>query len=292
MSTDRVEVDDPTFAMLAAVNVVAKELKILWMVAGASARVMLLEGVYGLQPGRATRDLDLGVMVANWDDYQRLVEGISSDRRFERDPGQRQRLRFVDEGTVDLVPFGGIESDDGIILWPPDNSVAMKVMGFQEAYGESATVKVRSLDIRVVDPVGLTLLKLLAWGERHLESPGRDASDLAYLLRHFAQVITEAVLFEEHFHAMEQSEFDLDLGASRTLGAKVAGLAGDAASGYVSALLAKELAAGTDSQLVREIARYMQGTTEQRTLDVLISFQLGFGEGATPDHIWKNNLYR
>jgi len=250
--------DAATLALLKAVAKVAAELDMAWMVTGAAGRVLLLEGVYGLPQGRATRDVDLGIMVASWDRYRALVDRLRRDDRFQPDPKQLQRLRFGDEGLLDLVPFGGIESADRTIHWPPDNDFAMSVIGFREAYADTVSVKLGGLNVPVISPVGLVLLKLVAWSERHLAQPRKDAADMAYVLRHYSTILTEQALFDDHFDAVEASGFDVDLAASRVLGRKIAMLAAQDARVFVLHLLEEELQHGTDSLLVREMTE--QGT--------------------------------
>ena len=52
--------------LLSAVSSAASALQIRWLVVGATGRVLLLEEVYGLPRGRATEDVDFGVMVESW----------------------------------------------------------------------------------------------------------------------------------------------------------------------------------------------------------------------------------
>ena len=271
--------DAGTFALLAAVAKAAAELKIEWMVTGAAGRVLLLEGVYGLPQGRATRDVDLGIMVASWDRYRVLVDRLRRDDRFQPDPKQLQRLRFGDEGLLDLVPFGGIESADRMIRWPPDNDFAMSVIGFREAYADTVDVTLDGLPVPVISPVGLVLLKLVAWSERHHAQPRKDAADLAYVLRHFSTILTEQVLFDEYFDAVEASGFDVDLAASRVLGRKIVTLAEKDTRAFVLSLLEGELRHGTDSLLVREISEQLGGASAERAHDLLQSLKAGFIEG-------------
>jgi len=228
-----------------------------------------------LLEGRATRDVDLGIMVASWDRYRALVDRLRRDDRFQPDPKQLQRLRFGDEGLLDLVPFGGIESADRTIRWPPDNDFAMSVIGFREAYADTDSVKLGGLNVPVISPVGLVLLKLVAWSERHLAQPRKDAADMAYVLRHYSTILTEQALFDDHFDAVEASGFDVDLAASRVLGRKIAMLAAQDARAFVLHLLEEELQHGTDSLLVREIGEQMGGDAE-RAHDLLQSLKAGF----------------
>lgn len=271
-------VDAGTFALLDAVAKAAAELDIEWMVTGAAGRVLLLEGVYGLPHGRATRDIDLGIMVASWDRYHALVARIRQDSRFRPDPKQLQRLRFGDDGMLDLVPFGGIESGDRMIRWPPGNDFAMSVIGFREAHADTVSVTLDGLIVPVISPAGLVLLKLVAWSERHRAQPRKDAADLAYVLRHFGAILTEQALFDEYFDAVEASGFDVDLAASRVLGRKIAMLAEQEARVFVRSLLEGELQHGTDSLLVREIGGQLGGVNEERAYHLLQSLIAGFVE--------------
>ncbi len=114
MADPRVHIESSTFVLLNAVASAASELQIRWVITGAMGRVLLLEEVYELPPGRATRDVDFGVMVESWDHYQALIRRICEDGRFHQDGKQTQRLNS-DYGSIDLVPFGGIEADGNVI---------------------------------------------------------------------------------------------------------------------------------------------------------------------------------
>lgn len=92
-------VDPVTFALLEAVAKAADVVDTRWVVTGASARLMLLEHVYGLPPGRATEDVDFAVNVQDWAHYETLAKRICQDTRFTQDPKQAQRIRHRDGGS-------------------------------------------------------------------------------------------------------------------------------------------------------------------------------------------------
>jgi predicted nucleotidyltransferase len=98
--------------LLTAVASAASKLEIDWLIAGAAGRVLLLEEVCKSPPGRATEDVDYGVMVDSWNHYQALVALLCKDARILKDKKETLRLRFSDYGMIDLIPFGGVESDD------------------------------------------------------------------------------------------------------------------------------------------------------------------------------------
>lgn len=280
MSRTELQVDAKSLALLDAVAKAAGELGIEWMVTGAAGRVLLLEGVYGLPPGRATEDIDLGIMVESWERYQALVEKLCRENDFQPDPKQQQRIRLGNDGILDLVPFGGIESGDRLIRWPPERDFVMSVIGFREAHADAVDVTLKGLTVPVVSPVGLMMLKLVAWNERRLAKPGRDAADLAYVLRHFSNILTEAALLDEHYDVVEACGYDIDLAASRVLGRQIAVLAQVDARVYLLDLLENKLREGIDSPLVREIGAQMRGLEMERVKDLLQSMKTGFAEGA------------
>ena len=269
-----------TKKLITAAAKAANELGIKWMVTGAAGRVLLLESAYGLPHGRATEDVDLGVMVADWGQYQKLVERICVDDAFQPDPKQRQRLRLHSDGLLDLVPFGGIESRDRAIQWPPENDFSMTVMGFREAYAEAVEVDADGIIVLVVNPVGLMLLKLVAWKQRRLTQPKKDAADMAYLIRHFGAILTEKVLFEQHDDELEAADFDLDIAACWVLGQKMAAMAEKDTRAHVLKILDGELKEETDSTLVREIAEHYPGKSEERVYNLLEGLRSGFVEVA------------
>lgn len=264
--------------MLEVVAKAARELGIKWMVTGAAGRVMLLEGVYGLPHGRATEDIDLGVMVSGWDEYHALVKALREDKRFQPDPKQQQRLLYRASGKLDLLPFGEIEAPDRTIRWPPTNDIQLNVMGFREAFSQAIEVALDDLAVPVVGPVGLMFLKLIAWNDRHFTQPKKDAADIAYVLRYCAQILGHDTLFSDYLFEMERAEFDLDLAANRILGQKMATLAAQDSTRYVPQLLDDELQQGTDSRLLREIAESMSGAGVGRTYALVENLRAGLGD--------------
>ncbi|HEY8369682.1 MAG TPA: nucleotidyl transferase AbiEii/AbiGii toxin family protein [Thermodesulfobacteriota bacterium] len=194
-----------------------------YLVAGAMARDILLYGVFGLDPGRATLDLDLAVAVETWPQFDaikvRLVEtgAFAETRRaphrlvYRAAPDQR-------DYTLDLLPFGGVEAPPGTIAWPPEFSIVMSVTAYREALAEAEAVEVApGFVVRVTSLPGLAVLKLLAWRDRGAQDP-RDAVDLATLLRLYASAGNEDRLLTTELDLLEAANYDLDLAGPRLLG--------------------------------------------------------------------------
>src|ERR1017187_10497755 len=144
---------DPSFVrVLRLLNQTARSANCEYFVAGATARDLVLVNVHGLRPGRATRDIDFGIAIESWRQFELLKE----------------RLIFTDrsEGLaipIDLIPFRGIPSADGTIAWPPSRDIVMNVAGFEEAFRSSVLIEVENgLMVHGASTPGLALLKLIA----------------------------------------------------------------------------------------------------------------------------------
>jgi predicted nucleotidyltransferase len=219
-------VDPLTIQILRQVDPVARALGIEYLVAGATARDILLVGVFGLETGRGTRDVDLAVAVDGWPAFEAMRTRLVATGAFETDRMIVHRLfhlRAERRGyPIDLVPFGGVEDPGATIAWPPDRSVVMNVAGYREAFDAAAQVEVGpGFVVRVVSLPGLAILKLLAWADRGT-ADSRDAIDLAMLLRQYGAAGNEDRLYGAESAVLEASGYDVDLAGPRLLGRDVA----------------------------------------------------------------------
>ena len=125
---------------LKAVAQTANSLGFSYFLAGATARDLILENVFGRPPGRLTRDLDFGFALSDWNQFETLKKTLIATGRFEPDRAI-QRVLYLHSANikigVDLIPFGRIQ-DGSNISWPPRNDFVMNVAGFREAL-ESAS---------------------------------------------------------------------------------------------------------------------------------------------------------
>jgi len=196
-------------AILSDAGVAAPESNFL--VVGAIARDLLLHYGYGVPIRRATTDVDLGIAVASWEEFQRLREAYLGSGSFTA--GQRGNHRLVHRSgvTIDLIPFGSIEREDGTIVWPGDDTV-MGVLGFREARVTAVGVVLPGeVTAATVCLPMLAILKLVAWSERHTYAPRRDASDLFLVLKNYLNGENAARLYEVGAHLLESDDFDYDV---------------------------------------------------------------------------------
>jgi predicted nucleotidyltransferase len=181
--------DPATVAILRDVQRAAQRLNADVLLIGASARDYWLHTRHSIRVGRATEDYDLAVIVESWDAYQQLTEALVKTGQFCQDSHQQQRL-YAGDLTLDLVPFGALESPPGNIAWPPAGNIVMSTLGFRDALAAGETINIGSgTSFKVATLPSLVLLKLVAWNDRH---KSKDAYDVTLI----AQNYTDAGHFE------------------------------------------------------------------------------------------------
>jgi predicted nucleotidyltransferase len=204
------------------VDQVARRLDLRYFVAGALARVILLEHVHGQNPGPATRDVDFGVTVKDWPTFQSLKNELIGTGEFEPAPGIAHRLiyiRSIHHSWIDLVPFGGIEQEGRMIAWPPDRAVVMNVAGFSEAADAAIEVEIATgLTLAVASLPSLAVLKLITWLDRWPENRGKDAQDFFHILSRYAGAGNMDRLYDSEQDLMARADFDPDLAGAGLLG--------------------------------------------------------------------------
>lgn len=129
------KIDKAHVAALSLLKQAADSAHIPFFVIGATARDYILEFGHGRTSYRMTRDIDIGVKVADWGRYETLASALLSTGKFI---ATRNIQRFLfGEVIVDIVPFGPVADQNKMIRWPPEHEQVMSVLGFQEAYDHS-----------------------------------------------------------------------------------------------------------------------------------------------------------
>lgn len=217
------KIDPALVEVFEALAGVAAARHIHYFVVGATARDMILSHGHSISIKRATVDIDLGVEVADWEEFHTLKDGLVELGQFEPTHAV-QRLLYKRELPIDIVPFGPLEHANKEISWPPDHSVRMNVLGFEDAYRNAQTVRLSSdpvLDIPFATPAGLAVLKIIAWNDRTPQG-SKDAGDLAFLMRNYLDAGNQERLAEEHPDLLADDDFDYERAGARLLGRDMA----------------------------------------------------------------------
>jgi len=142
---------------------------------------------------------------------------------------------------VDLLPFGGIEDGNRSIAWPPDRETVLNVFAFREVLADALEVQLPDGEsVRVPSLAGLGLLKIVAWVDRRLTAPGKDAADFGLILQHYLPAGNEGRLWKEGAHLLTEPGFDYEAAGAWLLGHDMARLLDRDGQSWLSELFEKE----------------------------------------------------
>jgi predicted nucleotidyltransferase len=236
-------------------------LGIRYLVVGAMARDLVLEHGFDAGIERGTRDVDFGIQVNSWDDFQILKNTLLSQGFRPDEKSGEQRLIGPDEwdlslDSLDLIPFGGIQDNNANISWPPNKDRVMSVLGFDEALGTAMKVTI-SRDPLLVIPVaslpGITLLKLIAWTDRAADKKAKDAQDLRFIMLNYIKIeeISDLIYTDG---VMDKYDYDADLASAHILGKHAGEIAQDATSNQIGKIFADDIAGRTQENLILDMS--------------------------------------
>ena len=277
--SDRIDLS--TVAVYEAIAKAAAASGISFFVVGATARDILLKYAYGIDPKRATVDVDIGVHVQDWDAFDRFKSALTESGQFESTQVP-QRVRYERNLPVDIVPFGEIEEEPNEIRWPPGQAIIMNVLGFDDAYRSAELVRLReapTLDVRFATLSGLVILKFIAWKDRSSRT-NKDALDLAYIMQVYLDAGNQERLHEEHSDLLDDDNFDYVITGSRLLGRDIAEIISPTVRAQILAILDDETGDQQQYRLVEAMIRGSAGEESEfeRHLRLLEEFKRGITE--------------
>ncbi|MFX0199450.1 MAG: nucleotidyl transferase AbiEii/AbiGii toxin family protein [Candidatus Hodarchaeota archaeon] len=242
---------------LAALEVIANTAHsedIPFFIVGATARDLIIEKGHNIKPFRATLDIDIGVRVPDWTQYNKLKEGLVETGKFKK-TREYQRLIFQNKLNIDLIPFGPIADKKGSIKWPPEKEIVMHIIGFEEAFTNSQTVRLRDdpiLDINVVTLAGLAIMKIVSWNDGY-PNRRKDAADLALIISKYLDAGNSERLFNEHSDLLEFENFDYVNTGARLLGRDIAPILSSDLKEKVLEVLDKETGKKEGYKLIQDM---------------------------------------
>lgn len=271
------KIDASAVGVYEQVSQVAEGLNIPYVVVGASARDIVLHYAHGANIERATMDIDFGVQVSDWDSFM-LVRQELLKVGF-RETQRKHRLISVSGIQIDIVPFGHVQDENANIKWPPKGDVVMNVMGFQEAYDHADIIRINNepeIDVRVATPIGMILLKLIAWTDRDRVLRRKDATDIAYLLSTYEKIPSVmGVLYEDKIKVTEKYDWDISQSSAHLLGEHSCAISQQATKQVIMKLFQGELKASNIEILTEEMCKNIEDQYE-RNRQLLAAFFSGF----------------
>jgi predicted nucleotidyltransferase len=99
----------------------------------------------------------------------------------------------------------------------------MSVLGYQEARATAVQIVLPANQrISTVSLHMLAVIKVVAWSDRHLAQPRKDASDLMLILRNYLHPNNADRLYAEAAHLLEADDFDFEVAAAWLAGSDAA----------------------------------------------------------------------
>ncbi|MDV3795555.1 hypothetical protein CMT44_00715 [Elizabethkingia anophelis] len=250
---------------------VFQKLEIKFFVIGATARDIIME-LHGEKSGRRTQDIDIAIAVDKWEEFKNIENEITQLNNFEKDPKQQQRFLYLKDFQLDIVPYGGITTAEDKIFWPPDQSFAMTVLGFQEAEKDLVRVKIDdTLEIDIVSLTGIFILKLVAWKDRHHKG-NKDADDMGFILQNYLNIHEERAATKHYEEVYEIEDFTTIKAGAALLGIDINNLLTDNETNKakLKAIIESEINLKEDSILFNQIVE----TNKVKFDDILDCFQI------------------
>lgn len=275
------KIDQQTVAALFAVKGIADSQGIPFFVVGASARDFILKHCYGIEPPRMTTDIDLGVKVADWEQFNKLTDALKTTGRFIPDKMQYQRYHF-DSVLIDIVPFGPITDKNQRIAWPPEHEIFRSMVGFKEAYEYSITVRLSTtpeLDIQLPTLPGLALMKIVSWREKYPERR-KDAEDLLLIMHKYEDAGNFDRLYDKEQDLLQEEEFNTRNASIRLLGQDMAKIADAETLSVVKGILDNETGEQSQYKLITDMIKGSLGYEDRfdETLQQVEKLRKGLSE--------------
>jgi predicted nucleotidyltransferase len=226
-----------------------------FMLIGAIARDLVLDGQYNLGLGRITLDVDFAIYVPEWESYQEMIKKLVFSGLFKTTE-VNHKLLFREQIEVDIVPFGGIQDENGAYTWPPKFTHSMNVAGFMEIRNQSITYDVEGEELHFdAAPIhAIYFMKILAWKDRKHKDL-KDGKDQGFILSNYIELKYE-VLYDKHADLIEDPQWDTISSCARILGRDIAELLKTNAKALQSAkaIIEEELKDENNSGLAKSMA--------------------------------------
>ena len=99
-----------------------KKFGIDYYLIGARARDLWTDHI-AIPGKRTTEDVDFCIYINEHEQYKNLIKELITTYGFERDTEEPYRFYF--NGTIDLIPFGGIEKNGEVLLENPPTELSV-----------------------------------------------------------------------------------------------------------------------------------------------------------------------
>lgn len=222
---------------------------------GALARDIWMTGVHDIQQKRATKDVDLAVLIPTKERYLQLKDRLIADGHFKEVRDNPFKLMHSGKTEIDVLPFGGLDREGNVLL-AGAGFTSLTIEGFSEVY-ESATesVELSGHEFRVCTLPGIVILKLIAYDDRP-DMRTKDVQDIVAIIENYFN-IASVDLCSNHFDLLQKvdSEFDTFCIGARLLGRHMKSVL--SRSEMLNSRITKILQSAIESQQTSKLAELM-----------------------------------
>ena len=272
---------DPNVSkVLVQLDTTAKALGISYFVVGATARDIVFSALYNVPIVRATMDVDFGIRIKSWDQFDKVMSTLIGEYHYERVPNKLQRLKN-NETIIDLVPFGAIEQSHGVLSWPPDHDIVMKTIGFEEALLHAIDVKVSNdpeVNVKVSTPPALAVMKCISWKDNS-DRRSKDGPDLHFILKTYSRAGNDTRIYSTDDDLLEE-QLEPDEESARLLGRDAQFICTETTKASVNKILLEEISEDSALHLLSDMmgTGYRDQINAENVMKMLKQFQKGLTE--------------
>ncbi len=241
-----------TLEVLTLVAKITDTLKMDFFVIGATARDIIFNLIHGIEIQRGTNDIDFSVRVKSWDDFTKLTDALV-ENNFS--PSKIiHKFTYKSIPSIDIIPFGEISIDSASIKWPDREAKEMSIIGFEECYQDSESVRIQTnppLNIKIASTRGLVLMKLISWKDG-FPSRSRDALDILYIIKNYIEAGNMVRLQSEHSDLVNE-RFDYELTGAILLGRDISAISNPQTLELLINILEEEIKNEGNSKLISDM---------------------------------------
>jgi predicted nucleotidyltransferase len=246
---------------------------------GAVARDVWMSGINKIAPRRTTGDIDFAVLINDKGTYEALKEYLIQTEGFYPYKGNSFVLMWKDKTQVDLLPFGAIEDEDGIVSAEGIGLTNISLQGFSEIYEEGLPeIELEGKHrFKCCTLPGIVILKLIAYDDRP-EKRRDDIKDISDILNHFFNMYDNEI-WENHNDLFADENAELQHIAARVMGREMKRIAERNEKLYnrIEGILDANIDDMPNSKIAAIMIEYFENTIEDNVL-LLQQLKQGFIE--------------
>lgn len=155
---------------------------------------------------RKTKDVDFAIMIGSESQYKSLRKYLILNHNYQDTKENAFVLITPSMIQVDILPFGGIEIDDRVVI-DGMGMTSINVNGFSEVFIDGTEEVELSTGhvFKVATLASIILLKLISFDDRP-EIRLKDARDIGNLLYHFFELENDLMYNQKHADIFQDQE--------------------------------------------------------------------------------------